>query len=68
MKCPHCENELKYPDYAYNQAYNYHESSTVTTDCCGYAVRVVPRFAVQIGKVTGDSDTDDWGVRYKGCE
>lgn len=62
MKCPHCNNELKYPDYAYSEVYHYHDACTVKTDCCGEAVRLIPRFEVEVVCARGVI-VDDWGNR-----
>lgn len=60
MKCPHCTLELKYPDRAYFNAVNYRKACTVVTECCGNAVRIIPR--VQLEIIAAYVDADDWGV------
>lgn len=60
MECPHCKKELSYPEYAWGNAYQYHKACTVATECCGKAVRVLPRFTVEIIK-SDKAGADDWG-------
>lgn len=60
MKCPQCDGELKYPDYAYRNIHNYHNACTVKTECCGKAVRLIPRMVIEAVSAKG-VETDDWG-------
>lgn len=60
MKCPHCESDLKYPEYAYFNAVNYLKPCTVVAKCCGNAVRIIPR--VQLEFIAAYVEKDDWGV------
>lgn len=60
MKCPHCNGELKYPEYAWNNMYHYHSSCTVRTECCGKGVWLTPRMEVEVSKAIG-AKGDDWG-------
>jgi hypothetical protein len=60
MECPHCKKLLSYPEYAWTKAYHYKESCTVATDCCGKAIRVIPRFTVEIVRSVAKG-SDDWG-------
>lgn len=60
MKCPQCGGELKYPDYAYNNMDTYGKPCTVRANCCGKAVRLIPRMMVEAVTARGMSK-DDWG-------
>lgn len=60
MKCPQCGGELEYPEHAYFNMYDYHNSCIVKTECCGKAVRLIPRMLVESVSVQGVQE-DDWG-------
>lgn len=60
MKCPQCSGELKYPDYAYFNMSSYGKACTIKTDCCGKAVRLIPRLEVEAVSARGMLE-DDWG-------
>jgi hypothetical protein len=60
MKCPQCGGELKYPDYAWSNMYQYRKACTVRTECCGKGVRLIPRMEVEVLKAIG-AKGDDWG-------
>lgn len=59
MKCPHCSNELRYPDKAYFNAVTYLKPCTVVTQCCGNAIRIIPRVHLEV--IAACVEKDDWG-------
>lgn len=61
MKCPHCNNELRVPDYALNNADAYHQMCLVRTKCCGGMVMVTPQRSYTIEPYNGNRTEDDWG-------
>lgn len=66
MKCPHCNKTLKYPNYAWHNATNYHQTVRVTTECCYKIVSLTPIYSVEIQKAEGtdhgNGPEDDWGT------
>lgn len=60
MKCPQCGGELKYPDYAWGNVYQYRKPCTVRTESCGKAVQLILRMEIGAFKAL-DVDEDDWG-------
>lgn len=62
--CPHCSKPLSYPEYAWNNVCTYKKPATVRTDCCGKAVRLIPRFTVETCAAFNVGESDDWGNEY----
>lgn len=66
MKCPHCNEEIKCPNYAWHNVTSYKESVCVTTECCYRIVMLIPTVSVEIikaeGEDHGDGPEDYWGV------
>lgn len=64
MLCPHCQNYIKYPEYAWHSVKQNDEPCTVATICCGKPVTIIPMFTVEIEAAETFGETDDWGTRY----
>lgn len=64
MLCPHCQNYIKYPTYAWNNVRQNDESCTVATICCGKPVVLYPLFSVGVVAAETFGETDDWDTRY----
>lgn len=63
MKCPHCNNELKYPETASIDAMKYQIAVHIATECCGKMVEIIPVFSVRVEKYEGHEE-NDWGSFY----
>lgn len=62
--CPQCGKELEYSSIAYMNMERYGRPCTVATDCCGKAVRLIPRMSIEAVAASNVGDTDDWGNPY----
>lgn len=60
MKCPNCGGELCCPDYAWHEVNNNRSPATVRSECCGKAVRLIPRDSFDVFSTRG-IEFDDWG-------
>jgi len=66
-ECPHCGNELKYPEAAYRNADAYGGPVTVATGCCGKGI-VLTRAGISIRPRYGPAGKDDWGDHMKASD
>lgn len=61
-RCPHCNKQLKVPNYAWHNADAYDQRVNVTTECCDKMITITPIRTYNVSKYEGTATEDDWGV------
>lgn len=60
--CPQCGAPIEIPMAIENNCKRYFSSPIMRTRCCGYGVRLVPQFSIELQAVPRTTARDSYGI------